>query len=309
MLEIRSNLLLKAGKDQEVEVDDYLNFLQEPQNSEIYEEHHALPICIFPEFKSFKYFTWNKCPLTPKNHFLAHYKLCKIFPDSPKLLFAWSLMCKKLLKKNIIEQAEEYEVLRKAHCSFLKNRKHSEESKKKMAVAANKRYESSEERMRGARWNRPPSELSKKALEDGRRQPKTEKTLQKLKTVVVSEEGREQRRLAQKLRWEKPEEREKARLRGLGRTHTEESKQKMREHIKPPKSEETKRKISEGNRGKKASLETLQKMSQAQIGKKKGCRWMTKDEERKIVKPKDVEGYLKQGWMFQYSQRRLIATP
>lgn len=45
------------------------------------EHHHILPKSIFPEFKNLREHTWNCALLTPRQHFISHIILSKIFVD------------------------------------------------------------------------------------------------------------------------------------------------------------------------------------------------------------------------------------
>ncbi len=67
------------------------------KNKEIYfEEHHILPRCMFPEYENLKVYTWNSVLLTPREHFICHYLLCKmVIRNSPawhKLVRAFTFM-------------------------------------------------------------------------------------------------------------------------------------------------------------------------------------------------------------------------
>lgn len=78
--------------------DRYLRFLQKLQNSRsnigIYEIHHILPVCIFPEYKKSN---WNKIKISGRLHYLAHWELAKIFGG--KNWFSFNQM-KRIINKN-----------------------------------------------------------------------------------------------------------------------------------------------------------------------------------------------------------------
>lgn len=42
-----------------------------------YEKHHILPSCVFPEYSNLREHKWNGVLLTPREHFICHYLLCK----------------------------------------------------------------------------------------------------------------------------------------------------------------------------------------------------------------------------------------
>ena len=67
------------------------------KNKEIYfENHHILPRCMFPEYENLKEHTWNSVLLTPREHFICHYLLCKMVnkntPEWYKLVRAFTFM-------------------------------------------------------------------------------------------------------------------------------------------------------------------------------------------------------------------------
>jgi hypothetical protein len=59
------------------------------------EYHHILPKAktLFPEYKNFKQNPWNKIKLTPRQHFIAHWMLWKIFGGF--MAYAFSIMRRK----------------------------------------------------------------------------------------------------------------------------------------------------------------------------------------------------------------------
>lgn len=78
----------------------YLKFINSLANQKITkgetEIHHICPKSsdLFPEYKSFKINPWNKINLTFRQHFVAHYMLSKIYPDSKQIYAFWA-MCNK----------------------------------------------------------------------------------------------------------------------------------------------------------------------------------------------------------------------
>ena len=107
-----------------------------------YEAHHIIPKCMEGEGK---YYQWNSHPnivlLTPREHFLCHMLLCKIYPNNEKLKYAlWSMCNKNDLKKlsyNITPKT--YEMLKQqqseVHRKNRTGKKHSEETKQKQRNA------------------------------------------------------------------------------------------------------------------------------------------------------------------------------
>lgn len=73
----------------------YLNFLAYCKKVNldyegIVEKHHILPVSVFPEYKSFDDHPWNMIQLTPRQHFIAHWMLAKMYGG--KLWFAFNMM-------------------------------------------------------------------------------------------------------------------------------------------------------------------------------------------------------------------------
>jgi hypothetical protein len=66
----------------------YITFINQCQQKNIcykgsIENHHICPKAddMFPEYKNFKENPWNKATLTPRQHYIAHIMLWKIFPN------------------------------------------------------------------------------------------------------------------------------------------------------------------------------------------------------------------------------------
>ena len=130
-------LLLDRGADKR-QLHRYLSFISncaENTPTGISEAHHILPKSMFPEFTSLKRFTWNKAILTPRQHFLAHWMLWKMFPNESSQSFAfWNMGNRNKFK---LYSSRLYEALKAKHTeivsSKLKGRKFSAESKAKMS--------------------------------------------------------------------------------------------------------------------------------------------------------------------------------
>lgn len=77
----------------------YLTFISkillEERNKDderIYERHHILPKSIFPEFENLKNFPWNGVLLTPREHFICHLLLTRMFDDITQMMkMQWAL--------------------------------------------------------------------------------------------------------------------------------------------------------------------------------------------------------------------------
>ena len=56
----------------------------------IMEKHHILPTSLFPEYSSLKLHPWNMVRLTPRQHFIAHWMLAKLYGG--KMWYAFNMM-------------------------------------------------------------------------------------------------------------------------------------------------------------------------------------------------------------------------
>lgn len=73
-----------------------------------YENHHICPKSLFPEYKKFNLYPWNKIRLTLRQHFIAHLILAKAFGGS--MYYCFGRMSKQC---NININSKKYENLRK----------------------------------------------------------------------------------------------------------------------------------------------------------------------------------------------------
>lgn len=88
MINIQEILLSKSND--EFRINRYIKFINDCQqiniktDNIILEKHHICPLAkdMFPEYKSFKEHPWNKALLTPRQHYIAHIMLWKIFGKS-----------------------------------------------------------------------------------------------------------------------------------------------------------------------------------------------------------------------------------
>lgn len=98
------------------------NFLEQEKVLGETEHHHILPKCkgLFPEYKSFQTNPWNGVHLTKRQHFIAHWMLCKVYGDSQ--IRAFWLMCKgrkvipsRLYEKLKLEQGKQLSKIHKGN--------------------------------------------------------------------------------------------------------------------------------------------------------------------------------------------------
>lgn len=205
---------------------DFLNNCSSPLEKDYRENHHILPVCLFPEYRNTKD---NIVSLKAKDHFVAHFLLYKL--SHPKLFWAWRCMWRGLKRRNLDPEflqayAEEYEnaklswvmpeeirqKIARSHIGIL----HSEETKAHLSAARSGIYNN--------RYGIPHTEETKLKITLGNRNRKW----------VESEESRKRRSENMK-----------------GRILPEETKRKIGEGNKgKTQSEKTKKLISEAHKGK-----------------------------------------------------------
>ena len=86
----------------------YITFIEHCQQKNVghegpVENHHICPKAkdMFPEYKDFRSHPWNKAPLTPRQHFIAHLILWKVFVTTRSCLDAvWNMTCRGKLFVN-----------------------------------------------------------------------------------------------------------------------------------------------------------------------------------------------------------------
>jgi len=110
-------------------------------NGEYYEGHHIIPKCFNGTGKSNQWYHQNITPLTPKEHYIAHLLLCKIYPNDKRMFYALHRMIFSKSKNHnrYIPSSRTYEWLRKEHSIKISGdgngmfgKGHSEKSKNKM---------------------------------------------------------------------------------------------------------------------------------------------------------------------------------
>lgn len=106
------------------------------ENDIYYENHHIIPKSCGGTNKSN-----NLILLTPKEHFIAHLLLTKMYNGllCNKMNYALWMMCNRLRKDEKIISSKMYENVKKVISKNRKNFRYSDESKKKMSDSAKKR--------------------------------------------------------------------------------------------------------------------------------------------------------------------------
>jgi len=104
----------------------YITFIKQCQQKNVgyegyVERHHICPKAddMFPEYEDFRLHPWNKAPLTPRQHFIAHLMLWKSFPNILSCLDAiWGMKC----RREIFCNSRLYESLRIEAINLLSSR-------------------------------------------------------------------------------------------------------------------------------------------------------------------------------------------
>lgn len=162
--------------------------------------HHILPKAkdMFPEFKDLKKYPWNGIALTPREHFIAHWMLAKMFPKTSQSR-TFYYMTNELSKR----KSKDYALAKIEHIENMKNI-YTKERNLKISKA-----------LRG--------------------RPKSEDHIKSLIGHTVTDDTRL-----------------KLRLHNLGKTHSQESKEKMSKSRtgvkKHPLSDESKYNISKAKK-------------------------------------------------------------
>lgn len=95
-----------------------------------YERHHIVPKCMGGEGRVGQWKTHpNIVILTPREHFICHWLLCRIYPENKKLAHAFWFMS----KQNGPRQQRDYIVSSRTYAEAVSNLKFTEEHKEKIA--------------------------------------------------------------------------------------------------------------------------------------------------------------------------------
>lgn len=191
-----------------------------------YEAHHIIPKCLGGDGKTSEW-KWhpNIILLTPREHFIAHKLLCEIYPNQPKLIFAFWMMCNKTTRlsntRNYYISSYEYERMKKVfaemsskensgkinHFKGKKRGPMSEEHKQKLRESAKNRKPISNEtklKMSKAHKGKPKSEEMKRKLsETNKGKPKSEETRIKISEAKKGKPKSEEHKLKLKLAYQK----------------------------------------------------------------------------------------------------------
>lgn len=108
-------LILSSKKHDKYYLQKYINFIRKnlnkyPEKFPNSELHHICPKAkdMFPQYKDYSFYKWNKIVLPIKKHFYAHYLLTKAFYWSKTQNEAFCLMGGRLKNKNLLFLINEY---------------------------------------------------------------------------------------------------------------------------------------------------------------------------------------------------------
>lgn len=99
----------------------YIRFIEKCQHQKIesiFEKHHIVPKGkdMFPVYSSFIEHPWNRCDLTPRQHYIAHWILYKAFPTSYSQFYAfYAFSMNQRNDSNIKINSKVYEELKIKH--------------------------------------------------------------------------------------------------------------------------------------------------------------------------------------------------
>lgn len=125
-------------------VQRYLKFINDCNNSNssiseigYVEAHHILPRSLFPSASNLKIQTWNSILLTPRQHFIAHWMLSKVFVDLKDRASAIKGFYYMTIKSKCTSErytSKSFAYARKMHSNSMKefNPMHNAETRAKM---------------------------------------------------------------------------------------------------------------------------------------------------------------------------------
>jgi hypothetical protein len=276
---------------------EYVKTLNRYKQSEVYyEKHHILPRSLGGADEKN-----NLVLLTGREHFLAHYLLCKIYEFDGNKYFKMlrAFMCMKTGNGRLLYNSRLYSLKKQAFRS-----KCSENMMGKRLLPIGYRHsEETKQKQRLKRKGRKPN-LGKKHTEETKHQIAE---TQKLKIKMFNYELQKQIKVL-------PEEVEYYKDKGFiphrDRHKTEKEKQFVSKQFKGvPKSKEHREKIGNAHRGRPKSEEHIRKMSEAQKGKKtsketkeklslahQNTVWINNKIISKMIKQENLEEFLTNGW-------------
>lgn len=124
-MEIYEVLKLKSKSERHLQ--RYIRFLSSREKTPFStEKHHICPKAndMFPEYSSFKKHPWNKKYLTPREHYIAHLLLWKVFGGSQ------TRAIKQMSGKN--KSSRLYASMNEEYKLYCRSRRHSDETKEKI---------------------------------------------------------------------------------------------------------------------------------------------------------------------------------
>ena len=216
-------LILKARSENRVKV----------KGGTYYEAHHIIPKCLGGEGTVQQWRTHpNIILLTAKEHFLAHYYLTEIHPDSHKLTYAFWAMCSFLTKRSYYE-LEEFAVLYEDARTKLTEAGRSEDIRAKISASKKGRLSPNKGKPAHNRGKRLSEETKSKMSTSRKGKPKSEEWKAKMsaasigrkhppETIAKISAARKGTKLSQEIR-------DKISASGKGKLRSDEARANMRE--------------------------------------------------------------------------------
>lgn len=99
----------------------YITFIEKIRivpTSEYGENHHILPVSLFPEHRLAGVSPWNQKRIGPREHYICHWLLYKCFQNNKKMTNAFLNMC-NFRRGGIRVNSKIYETVKKEHALFV----------------------------------------------------------------------------------------------------------------------------------------------------------------------------------------------
>ena len=136
-----------------------------------YERHHIIPKCMGGEGRVEQWKTHpNIVVLTPREYFICHWLLCRIYPENKKLAHAFWFMS----KQNAPTQQRDYIVSSRTYAEAVSNLKFTEEHRDKIRKAQLGNTNNSSRVFKGMKSDM--TERGKQKLAEARKKDQTGKT-------------------------------------------------------------------------------------------------------------------------------------
>jgi hypothetical protein len=247
------------------------------------EIHHIIPRCLGGSDDS-----GNLVTLTAREHFICHWLLSRIYPEHRGLAYAFNMMCNVKLDVRYIPSSIAYSEARERFSILRKGLITSEETCKKISKT-----------LSGRKLTKEHSN-NKKLAQTGLK--RSEEIKNKFSEIQ------------KQMSIDRPDIAEKRGLKLRGKKRTEEQKTYISQRTKEaialkPISKETRKKISESQKGKKRSDEAKKKMSDKAKGRKMSDEAKQKLKEINIGKKASEETRKKLSELHKGKKHNIVSCP